>query len=115
MGTLLTLQARRSKLLGLLQNVQIFAGLEADRFAGRDGDFGSGARVPAHAGLARFDGEDPETAEFDAIPFGERLLHGLENGIDGRLGLGTDEPGPFHHALDEILFDQLVAFRADCR
>ena len=47
---------------GLVEEVEFFAGLEADGFAGSDADFGSGARVAAYAGFAGFDVEDSEAA-----------------------------------------------------
>jgi len=42
--------------------VEVFAGFEADGFAGRDADLGAGARVAADAGLARLYGEDAKAA-----------------------------------------------------
>ena len=86
--------------------MELFSGLEADGFAGGDGDFGAGAGVASDSGLAGFDGEDAEAAEFDAVAFGEGLLHGFEDGVDGRLGLGADEAGAIDHSLNEVLFDQ---------
>ena len=55
---------------GLFEDVEVFAGFEADRFAGGDGDFGAGAGVSADAGFAGLDGEDAESAELDAVAFG---------------------------------------------
>ena len=42
---------------------------------GGDRDLFSGARVPADASLARFDDENPKTAQLDAIAAGEGFLH----------------------------------------
>jgi hypothetical protein len=94
--------------------VEVFSRFEANGFPWGDGDFGSGARVSSDSGFTGFDGEDSESAELDAVAFGEGLLHGFEDGVDGGLGLGSNEPGPFDHPLDEILFDQLGAFPAYC-
>ena len=92
----------------LIDGVEFLAGLEADGFAGRDGYLGAGPGVAAHTGFAGLDGEYAEAAEFDALAFDEALLHGFEDGIDGRFSLGADEPGPFDHALYQILFDHLA-------
>ena len=98
----------------LVEYVEFLAGLEADGLAGCDGDFCSGARVSAYAGFARLYGEDAETTEFDAVAFNEALLHGFEDGIDCRFGLGPDQPGTLYDTLNQILLDQLVlaCFRA---
>jgi hypothetical protein len=90
----------------LVEDVKIFAGLEANCLAWCDGNFGAGARIAAYAGLARLDGEDTKSAKFNALAFDKALLHGLEDGVYGSLGLGPDEPGTFHDPLDQILFDQ---------
>ena len=54
--------------------MEFFAGFEADGFAGGDADFFAGAWVAADAGLAGFDAEDAEAAEFDALAAAESLL-----------------------------------------
>ena len=92
----------------LLDGVEFLAGLEANGFAGRDGDLGAGPGIAAHTGFAGLDGEDAEAAELDALAFDEAVLHGFEDGIDGRFGLGADEPGPFDHTLNQVLFDHLA-------
>ena len=101
----------QSPLASLFEDVQVFSRLEADGLAGRDRDLGAGAGISSDAGLPGFDGEDPEAAQLDTIALGEGLLHGLEDGIDGRFGLGAYESGPFNDTLDEILFDQRGTFR----
>jgi hypothetical protein len=87
--------------------VEVFAGLEADGFAGGDRNFGTGAWVAAYAGFAGFNREDAEAAEFDAVPFDEGLFHGFEDGIDGCLCLGAYQSCALDDALDKILFDQV--------
>jgi hypothetical protein len=96
-----------TKLAGLVEDVEVLAGLEADGFAWGDRDFGTGAGVAADAGFTGLDGEDAEATEFDAVALYEGLLHGLEDGIDGGFSLGADESGALDDALDEILFDQV--------
>lgn len=100
--------------LVLVEDVEFFAGLEAHGFAWGDGDFGSGAGIAANAGLAWLHGEDAEAAKFNAVALHEALLHGFEDGIDCRLGLGPDQPGTLYDSLNQILLDHLAlaCFRA---
>jgi hypothetical protein len=91
--------------------VEVFPGFEPDSLARRNSHFSAGSGVSSDAGLARLYGEDAETAELDAVAFGQGLFHGLEDGIDGCFSLGADEPGPVDDALDEILFDQRCTFQ----
>src|SRR5882724_3770662 len=72
----------------LVNRLQFLAGLEAHGFAGRNGNFGAGARVASDAGFAGTDVEYAESAEFDAISRGERFFHALENGLDREFGFG---------------------------
>jgi len=90
-----------------VEDLEVFAWLEADGFAGGDADFGAGAGVAAYAGFAGLDGEDTEAAEFDAIRGAKGMLHSLEDGVDGCFCLGAGEAGALDYALDEILLDQL--------
>ena len=82
------------------EDLEIFAGLEADSLAGGDGDFGASAGVAAYAGLAGFDGEDAEAAELDAVALAEGRLHGFEDGVYGGLSLGAREAGALDYSLD---------------
>jgi hypothetical protein len=90
--------------------VELFAGLEAHSLSWGDCDLGTGAGIAAHAGFTRFDGEDAEAAELNAVAFAERLFHGLEDGINGGFRLDAWKPGAFDNSLDEVLLDQWVAF-----
>jgi hypothetical protein len=90
----------------LVEDLEVFAWLEADGLAGGDGDLGAGAGVAADAGFAGLYGEDAEAAELDAVAGAEGGLHGLKDGVDGGFGLGAGEAGTFHYSLDEILLDQ---------
>src|ERR1700722_16968973 len=89
--------------------MEFLAGLEADGFAGCDGNLGAGARVASYTGLARLDGEDTEAAEFDAVTFDQALLHGFEDGVHGCFGLGANQSGTFYYSLNQILFDHFGA------
>ncbi len=73
----------------LVEDVEVFAGLEAYGFSWGDADFSPGARVASNAGFAGLDGEDAEAAELDAVSFDEALLHGFEDGVYGGFRLGT--------------------------
>jgi len=84
----------------LVENLEVFAWLEADGFAGGDGDLGASARVAADAGFARLYGEDAEAAELDAVAVAEGFLHGFKDGIDGGLRLGTWKAGALDYPLD---------------
>jgi hypothetical protein len=90
----------------LIDELKVFAGLEADGLAGGDAHLGTGARVAADAGLSRLYGEHAKAAQLDAVTVGERGLHGLEDGIDGRLSLDAWKPCAFNDPLNEILLDQ---------
>jgi hypothetical protein len=95
----------------LVEDLEVFAGLEADSLAGSDAYFGAGARVAAYAGLAGLDGEDAETAKLDAVRGAEGVLHGFKDGVDRGFSLGAGKTGTLDYALDEILLDQWeVAF-----
>src|SRR5258708_961781 len=79
------------RFLVALEALEFLAGLEADRFAGRNIDFFTGPGISANAGLARLDAEDAEAAELDALATAEGLLERFENGLDGLLGLGATD------------------------
>ena len=96
----------RSWSLCLVQDVEVFAGLEADGFTGGDADLGACAGVPSDAGFAGLYGEDTEAAELDAISLDEALLHGVEDGVDRCFSFGAYQAGTLDDSLDEILFDQ---------
>ena len=83
----------------LVEQVQFFAGLEADCLAGGDGDLGSGAWIAADAGLAGLDGEDAEATELDAVACDEGLLHALEDCVDRRLCFGSWQSGALNNPL----------------
>ena len=69
--------------------MQLFAGFEADGFAGRNIDLFAGAWITADTGLARFDAEDPEAPKLNALAAAESRLQGFEDGFDSLLGLGA--------------------------
>lgn len=54
-----------------VESVQLFAGLEANGFAGGDADLGAGAGIATDSGFPWTDAEDAEAAELDAVSGGK--------------------------------------------
>jgi hypothetical protein len=96
--------------------LKFFAGLEADGFARRDVYLFAGAGIAADAGLAWFDTEDAEAAEFDALAAAESLLQGFENSLDGLLGFGTADVRRGDDSIYDIELDHAILrrFRGRC-
>lgn len=94
--------------------MKVFAGLEADGFAGFDGDFGSCAGVAAYAGFAGFDGENAEATKLNAVAGDHALFHAEEDGVYGGLGLDAGKAGALDDFLDEILLDHPESFLRHC-
>ena len=99
----------------LVEEVQLFTGLEPDGLAGSDADLGASPRIAADAGLAWLDGEDAKAAKLDPVARDEGLLHGFEDGINSGLRFGSGKTGPLDDSLDEILFDQEGTFPIEAR
>ena len=95
-------------LLLVIQQVQLFARLEAHRFARRDAHFGSRARVAADPGFARADVEHAKAAQFDALAFREGALQGFKHRIDSGFGLVALEPCSLNNLVDNILLNQCL-------
>src|SRR5271169_6285339 len=87
------------------ERLQLLAGFEAHRFAGRDADFLAGARIAADASLAGADVEHAKTAELNALAFAKGVLHGFEDGLDGLLRLGPAHTRLAHHRIHDIELD----------
>ena len=73
--------ARESR--GLVDQLELFSGFEANSSSGRDADFGSGAGVSSDPGFAWLHVENAEATEFDAVVGTESVLHGFKNGVNG--------------------------------
>jgi hypothetical protein len=65
----------------LVEQMKLFAGLEANCFAWSNRDLGTCSGIAADAGFARLDGEDTEAPQFDAVARDEGLLHAVEDGV----------------------------------
>ncbi len=85
MGPLRLRVSRR--LFLIVQQVKLFAGLEAHSFSRRDRHFRAGARIAADPRLARAHVEYAESPQFNAIAGSQRLLEALKDGIDCDLRL----------------------------
>jgi hypothetical protein len=93
----------------LIQEVKFFAWLEADCFAGGNGDFGAGSGIAADAGLAWLNGKDTKATEFNAVARNKGLFHALEDGINSGLRFCPRKAGSLYHPLYKILLDHLAA------
>ena len=104
-------------LLRAFEALQLFAGLKAHGFAGRDVDFFAGAGIASDAGLAGLDAKDAEAAEFNALAAAESLLERFENGFDGLLGLGAADVRGGDDGVYDVQLDHtsLRRIRGDAR
>jgi hypothetical protein len=91
----------------LVEEMELFAWLEANCFAGGNGDFGAGPGIATDAGFARFDSEDAKATEFNAIARDESRLHAFKYGIDSRLCFGPRKACSLYYPLYKILLDHL--------
>ena len=91
--------------LTLVQQVEFLAGLEPDRFAGRDANLGAGSGVAANTRFARLDGEDAESAQLNAVAAAKGGLHGLENDVYRSFSLSARETRTLDYPLNQILLD----------
>jgi hypothetical protein len=87
--------------------MQLFAGLEADRFARSDRDFGACSRIAADASLPWLDGEDAKTTQFDAVASNESSFHALEDCVHCSLCFGSWQASSLNHPLYQILLNHL--------
>jgi hypothetical protein len=94
--------ANALRLLRGFDALQLFAGFEADGFAGRDADLFAGARIAADAGFTGLDAEDAEAAELDALAAAESLFQGFENGFDSLLGFGAADERFGHNRIHDV-------------
>jgi hypothetical protein len=91
---------RRFRSFGLAERLEILARLEANGFAGRNGDFGAGARIATNSGFARLDGEDAKATQFDTVATAQSVLHRFEDSVHGGLRLGPWKAGTLNYPLD---------------
>lgn len=99
---------QRIAVIGLIEQLQLFARLEADSLAWCNAHFGASTGISADAGLSGADVKNPKAAKLDAITLGQRLLHALKDGIHGGLGFIPRQSGPLHHLMHYIELDHRV-------
>ena len=82
---------------------QGLAGLEVRHALLRDGHGLAGAWVAAHARRAVGHGKTAETPDFDALSAHQSIAHGIQDGLDGQLGIALRELGKARRKfIDEI-------------
>jgi hypothetical protein len=86
--------------------VKLFAGFEANGFAGGNADLRASAGVAPETRFAGTDVEDTKAAQFDALAIGERALESLEYGIDSSFGLIPLQAGALNHLVNDVLLYQ---------
>ena len=69
-------------------------------------------RDRSNAGLAWADVKHAEAAQFDAVAFGQGLLHALKNGLYRALGFGLGDARAVDHFVNDVKFDQAIGSRA---
>lgn len=89
--------------------MQVFAGFEAHRAAGRDADLGSSAWVAADAGFAGPHVEDAESTQLDAISLGKRSFETFKDGFDGGLGFNAGQSGTLNYLMYDVLLNQWLS------
>src|SRR5208283_605035 len=90
---------------GTFQALEFFAGLEAHRFAGRNADLFSRARIPPNAGLARLHAKNSELAQFDALPLAQGALQRFKDRFHGLFRFGATDVGLAYHRVYNIELD----------
>ena len=87
--------------------MKLFARLEPYCFAWSDDDFSACPGITADAGFSRFDSEDAEAAQFDAVASDEGLLHAFEDGVYRRFRFGSRQACALNNPLYKILLNHL--------
>src|SRR5579883_2657030 len=90
---------------GLLQRMQLLAGLEAHGLSWGNRNLRAGARIAPDAGLAKFDVEDAETPQFDAVALFEGFLYLLRYGFHRPFRLPFRYCGPVDDLVDDVQLD----------
>ena len=97
----------RNTRASLVEQMKLFAWLEANGFAWSDGDFGTCSGIAADAGFAWLDGENTEAAQLNAVARDEGLLHAVEDRVYRRLCFGSWQSGTLNNPLYKILLNHL--------
>src|SRR5690349_11774542 len=81
---------------------ELFPGAEEDSALGANRNHLSGLRVAPVVPLVVLDVESAETADFDVVSPAQRLLHRVEDRLDGQLGLLLGELALGHEDGNEV-------------
>jgi hypothetical protein len=98
---------RQDIVFELVEKVKFFAGLEAYRFAWSNDDFSTRSGVATDTGFARFDGEDAEATQFNAVAGDQGLLHAFEDSVNRSLCFRSGQAGALNNPLYKILLNHL--------
>ncbi|MCU1319980.1 MAG: hypothetical protein JWP98_1498 [Edaphobacter sp.] len=85
--------------------MELFARLEANRFAWSDRDFGTGSGIATDTRLPGLNGEDAEAAKFNAVSSDQGLLHAIEDGVYRSLCFCSWQAGTLNNPLYKILLN----------
>lgn len=99
----------------IFETLKFLAGLEANGFAGRNADFFASPGIASDAGLTRFDAEDPELAELDALAATESALEGFEDRFDGLLCFGATDIGFVNDRVYDVELDHTALQKSVAR
>jgi hypothetical protein len=88
-----------------LQRLQIFSGLESDSLSGWNIDFGTGSRITANPGFARFYRKHAKATQFNPIVCLQGVFHAIKYRIDSLFGFRLTDAGALDDLIDEIEFD----------
>src|SRR5271157_209790 len=91
--------------------MELFAGFEANGFAGGDAHFLACARIATDARLAGFDVEHAEAPQFNAVALREGTLHGFKDRLDSDLGFGLGKARTSNHRANDVQFDQAILLK----
>src|SRR6185312_8628111 len=93
----------------LVKRLQLFARLKANRLARRDCYFSSCPWIAPDTGFSRTHVENAEPPQFNAIPFAQGLLHGLEHRLDSHFGFCFCDTGPVNNFVDDVQLNQAAS------
>src|SRR5215469_1608 len=99
----------------LIDEMELFTGLESNCFAGGNCDLGTSSWVSTDTGLPWFDGKYAESTKLDSIAGDQRLLHALEDSVYRSLCFRTWQACTLNNPLYEILLYHLWPPSLGCK
>src|SRR5579872_860028 len=88
-----------------INGLQLFAWLEAHCPSWRNGNLGARSWVASYARLSWTHIKHSKSPQLNPIARGQRLLHALENGFHGQLGLGLGNASLRDYFVDNVELD----------